>query len=266
MRDALVAALGVTAADLDITRTLHGQELVYTIGFTGALAGAAGRALGSISVNASLIGIAENGAVASSASSMSSGRIVYGGIEDLTIGLGSGADVFHVRSTHTTNSTLNAGPGNDTLLIETITGTTAINGETGDDRLVLNPLPPKPTTANGINDDSLTFDGATGSDLYVINVFSVGDSEIDGPRQRDRPHRLRPAHRQRHRRADQFLLRAYDDGAASSRPGRSPLQQGRRRLHDRRADHLRPHDRRRRHRQRPRRRTTTSRSTTTAAS
>ena len=178
MRDALLAALGVTAADLDITRTLHGQELVYTIGFTGALAGAAGRALGSISVNASLIGIAENGAVASSASSMSSGRIVYGGIEDLTIGLGSGADVFHVRSTHTTNSTLNAGPGNDTLLIETITGTTAINGESGDDRLVLNPLPLKPTTANGINDDSLTFDGATGSDLYVINVFSVGDSEI----------------------------------------------------------------------------------------
>ena len=65
---------------------------------------------------------------------MTTGRIVYTGIEDLTVGLGCGADVFHVRShAHAELDDLNAGAGNDTLLIETIAGTTAINGEIGDD-------------------------------------------------------------------------------------------------------------------------------------
>ena len=150
---------------------------------------------------------------------MSSGRIVYGGIEDLTIGLGSGADVVpRALDAHRRTSTLNAGPGNDTLLIETITGTTAINGELGDDRLVLNPLPLKPTTANGINDDV--------ADLRRRHrLRPLRRQRVQRRRQRDRRPRQRastsPGSTGSPSTAppgtDQFLLRAYDDGAGVHR-------------------------------------------------
>ncbi len=141
VRDALVAALGVTAADLDITRTLHGQELVYH----DRLHRRARRRRRtrprrrSRSTAAPSSASPENGAVASSASSMSSGRIAYLEFEDLT----------SASAPATTSSTCarptpgrrrsTPAPATTRCSIETVTGTTAINGEAGNDVLVAQP-------------------------------------------------------------------------------------------------------------------------------
>jgi len=103
--------------------------------------------------------------------------IHYTGFEHITIGLGSGADTFTVDSTHTGTSTVNAGPGNDLVFVETISGPTFINGEAGDDITRVNDDILVPSTSNGIG-ALLTLDGGTGSDLYVINNFGNGDSTI----------------------------------------------------------------------------------------
>ena len=51
------------------------------------------------------------------------GKIVYGTVESLTIGLGSGGDTFTVESTHAGTTELNTnGAGNDTVTLETISG------------------------------------------------------------------------------------------------------------------------------------------------
>ena len=50
------------------------------------------------------------------------GKIVYGTVESLTIGLGSGDDTFTVASTHTGTTELNTNTGNDTVTLETISG------------------------------------------------------------------------------------------------------------------------------------------------
>ncbi|HEX7167002.1 MAG TPA: Calx-beta domain-containing protein [Acidimicrobiales bacterium] len=185
VRAALLTALNAIAGgtyaadDLDITRTLNGQVLVFTIAFTGDLAGLAGRNLGALTINGTnLIGIAQNGAVGSSASSMTSGRILYAGVETLDIDLGSGDDVLHVRSTHIDETFVDGGTGQDTLMVETVLGDTTILGNTGNDTLVINPIPNKPDTSNGIGDDALVLDGQVGSDLYIVNVWSTGNSGI----------------------------------------------------------------------------------------
>ena len=182
LRDAIVAALnigGVDAADIQVSRTLHDLELTFLIGFVGDLAGTAGWGVGSVSVDGTnLIGLADYGTATVAAASSSTGRIVYAGIEILDIGLGSAADAFHVRSTHSTVSNVTGGPGNDILLVETISGTTDVDGEDGDDTLVINPLEGIPDAGNGILGFDLSLDGSEGSDLYVVNVWNAETSTL----------------------------------------------------------------------------------------
>jgi Ca2+-binding RTX toxin-like protein len=183
VRQALLTALagtpGLDASDIQISRVLHDLELTFVIAFVGDLTGAAGHDLGALSVNGSaLLGLADYGdAIATSASS-TTGLIVYTEIEDLDVLLGDGVDVLHVRSTHTGSTDVGGGDANDVLLVETIAGTTVIEGEDGDDTLVINPLAGVPASTNGFGDEALTVDGNEGSDLYVVNIWSSGTSEL----------------------------------------------------------------------------------------
>ncbi len=101
----------------------------------------------------------------------------YTGFEELSIGLGSGADTFTILSTHEGTTTLNAGGGADTVDVETIAGTTQVNGEGGDDAITVNADVAAPGEPNGIG-AVLTLDGGAGSDAYLINTFGNGNSLI----------------------------------------------------------------------------------------
>ena len=61
--------------------------------------------------------------------------IAYTNFETLQIDLGSGADTFTILSTITGTTTVNGGPGNDSIDIETISGPTFVNGGAGNDML-----------------------------------------------------------------------------------------------------------------------------------
>ena len=61
------------------------------------------------------------------------GKIVYGTVESLTIGLGSGDDTFTVEGTHTGTTELNTNGGGDTVTLETISGNTTVNTAAGSD-------------------------------------------------------------------------------------------------------------------------------------
>ncbi|MDE3024064.1 MAG: calcium-binding protein, partial [Acidobacteriota bacterium] len=104
--------------------------------------------------------------------------IGYTGFEFVTVDLGLGGDTFTVLSTITGISTVNGGPGNDSIDVETISGPTFINGGAGNDTLTVNGDTTNPSTTNGIG-ALLTLDGGAGSDAYLINTFGNGDSTID---------------------------------------------------------------------------------------
>ena len=104
--------------------------------------------------------------------------IGYGNLEELTIDLGSGGDAFTILSTHAGLTTLNAGPGADTVDVETIAGLTFVNGQAGDDSITVNGDLAAPSPLNGIG-AVLTLDGGAGSDTYLVNTFGNGDSTID---------------------------------------------------------------------------------------
>ena len=61
------------------------------------------------------------------------GKVVYGTVESLTIGLGSGDDTFTVESTHAGTTELNTNAGNDTVTLETVSGNTTVNTAAGSD-------------------------------------------------------------------------------------------------------------------------------------
>ena len=61
------------------------------------------------------------------------GKIVYGTLEALSIGLGSSGDTFTVVSTHAGTTVLNTNGGNDTVTLEKVAGTTTVNTGEGDD-------------------------------------------------------------------------------------------------------------------------------------
>ena len=89
------------------------------------------------------------------------GKIVYGTLEALTIGLGSGGDTFTVASTHAGTTELNTNAGADTVTLETVAGTTTVNTAAGTD------------TVNVLSTGSATTID-TGADADVVNVRSIG--------------------------------------------------------------------------------------------
>ena len=65
------------------------------------------------------------------------------------------------------------------MFIEAIGGTTRINGQAGDDWLVVNAVPDAPTAPNPMDGRTLRLDGGTGSDYDIVGLFGKGASRID---------------------------------------------------------------------------------------
>ncbi|HWS57763.1 MAG TPA: hypothetical protein VN257_04430, partial [Actinotalea sp.] len=149
----------------------------WTVAWTVDLAGAAGwsRVLSVVEVP----GYALTGSgVTTSVLAMTDGRVDYTLFETLDLTLGSGNDVFNVDGTHADSTDVHAGPGDDRINVEALSGTTAIEGQAGNDWLLVNPVP-GPLGANLIEGQRLTLDGGANSDTYVVEMFGVGNSRID---------------------------------------------------------------------------------------
>jgi hypothetical protein len=89
------------------------------------------------------------------------GKIVYGTLEALKIGLGSVGDSFTVKSTHVGTTELNTNGGADAVTLETTAGITTVNTAAGTD------------TVNVLSTGSATSIN-TGADADVVNVKSIG--------------------------------------------------------------------------------------------
>jgi len=122
------------------------------------------------------------------------GKIVYGTLESLTIGLGSGGDTFTVASTHAGTTELNTNGGGDIVTLETVAGITTVNTavgtdtvnvwaisaattiNTGDDADTVNVGSTAPTIGGNVNSIAalLKINGDGGSD--TLNVDDTGDT------------------------------------------------------------------------------------------
>ena len=104
------------------------------------------------------------------------GKIVYGTLEALKIGLGSGDDTLTVKSTHAGSTELNANGGADTVTLETVAGTTTVNTNAGKD------------TVNVLSTGAATTID-TGADADVVNVRSISaTTTVNGGLGADRVH------------------------------------------------------------------------------
>ena len=91
------------------------------------------------------------------------GKIVYGTIETLNISLGSGGDTFTIQSTHSADTNVNAGSGQDLIVINGTSGTLVVNGENGDDIVTVNATGASSTT---------TLNGQSDRDIFNIKAIS----------------------------------------------------------------------------------------------
>ena len=92
------------------------------------------------------------------------GGVTYGGFEDLQINLGYGNDTFTVDSTHAGTTTIDAGAGNDTIIVHTIAGHTRILGSSGNDTFQVG--------SNGLLSllaALLVVDGGSGTDVATFD-------------------------------------------------------------------------------------------------
>ena len=79
--------------------------------------------------------------------------IEYHGIEALHVMLGSGADAFHIASTHTGTTRVSGGPGNDQITVQSIQGATEIEGD------------------DPVNPNTETFDIVTKNFIRVLRIL-----------------------------------------------------------------------------------------------
>ena len=102
------------------------------------------------------------------------GKITYGTLEALKIGLGSGGDTFTIASTHTGTTELSTNAGTDTVNVRTIAAATTVN--TGGDADTVNVGSLAPSAGGDVNAIAavLTVNGEGGSD--TLNVDDTGDS------------------------------------------------------------------------------------------
>ncbi|MFZ1409933.1 MAG: hypothetical protein WAS07_00575, partial [Micropruina sp.] len=170
-----VLGLGTTVVTMALGR--------WVIAYTGALASDAGWAKPITALTASLVyplsGDPAGAAVVTGFSAMTDGLLHYTGFESLTLGLGSGNDALTIDDTAPdATTTINLGAGKDRAFLEAIGGTTRVNGEAGDDWLVVNAVPDAPGV-NPMDDQRLTLDGGLGSDYAIVGLWGVGESRID---------------------------------------------------------------------------------------
>jgi hypothetical protein len=114
--------------------------------------------------------------------------IQYEDIENLAVKLGSGDDTFNISGTHTWTTTVNAGAGEDTINVQTVSGDTTVNG--GADNDVVNVGSTAPT-AGGVLDGigaRLSINGDSGNDTVnlddsadtVDNLGTLTESTLSG--------------------------------------------------------------------------------------
>jgi Ca2+-binding RTX toxin-like protein len=108
---------------------------------------------------------------------LSPAGIVYTGIEHLIISLGSGDDSFTINSTHGSSTpvfqedtTLNTGPGSDTVDIFDVTDLLFVNGEADGDHFNVNSMGTGSTT---------TLHGNDGNDVFNVRAMD-GDVTVSG--------------------------------------------------------------------------------------
>ncbi|MBE9030746.1 DUF4347 domain-containing protein [filamentous cyanobacterium LEGE 11480] len=94
----------------------------------------------------------------------------YGELETVNVNLGTGSDTFTVESTHTNVTNINGNEGNDTVNVQTISGTTTVKSDGGND--IINVA----STAQTVNQISaqLNVEGGIGND--TMNVDDAGDT------------------------------------------------------------------------------------------
>jgi hypothetical protein len=101
------------------------------------------------------------------------GKIVYGTLEALKIGLGGGGDTFTVKSTHSGTTELNMNAGSDTVDVQSIAGVTTINTGSNADTVNVGSLAPAAGGNLNAIDAVLTINGDLDSD--TLNVDDTGD-------------------------------------------------------------------------------------------
>lgn len=106
-------------------------------------------------------------------------EINVNGIELLNILLGSNNDVLTVQNTYPGETDIQTGSGNDEIVINQFGGPTTIKGGSGNDQFTTNQLGPVTSQSIGSVLDTLTLDGQTGSDNYVINLSGSSEYEIN---------------------------------------------------------------------------------------
>jgi hypothetical protein len=112
------------------------------------------------------------------------GLINYGTFEAMAVNLGTGSTKLDIESTHTGESIVTAGAGNDQIAIASVSGETTVKAGSGDDHIILGsathtvdgftaPL----TVSGGLGTDALTVDGSG----YLENsVGELMDTQISG--------------------------------------------------------------------------------------
>ena len=194
-----IAGVGTTAElDFDATpatiraalETLLGAGNVVVTGiggrwmvsYTGALAGDAGwlKPITAVAGSATYpLRTSASVAVVPTFTTSTDGLVAYDGFELMDLSQGSGADMLAILSTLVGTTVVNAGPGDDRVFVTSVGGTTSINGQGGNDWLVVNPNPPAAGTPNPMSGKTITLDGGAGSDYSVVGLYGNGDSRID---------------------------------------------------------------------------------------
>ncbi|HEY2543152.1 MAG TPA: hypothetical protein VGH92_08870, partial [Gaiellaceae bacterium] len=146
------------SSDLGVLSGLAGHLVVDGQGGTDAL-----------TVSDTGDGVGQTGSLTSTdITGLGTAGISYANFEQLSVTLGSGNDTFTILSTITGPTTVNGGPGDDSVDVETIAGPTFVNGQAGNDTITVNGDLANPSTTNGIG-ALLTLDGGAGLDTYVVN-------------------------------------------------------------------------------------------------
>ena len=93
------------------------------------------------------------------------GGITYANIEALNIHLGTGNDTFTIESTHEGSTTVTGGRGNDTITVKTVSGHTTIEGDEGDDKVIVRNDEGTVDQIAGL----LTIDTGAGNDVVTVD-------------------------------------------------------------------------------------------------
>ena len=111
---------------------------------------------------------------------LSAAGLIYGTMETLSIGLGSGGDTFTIASTHAGSTTLNTNGGADTANVLTTAGVTTVNTGAGSDAINVRAIGAALTVKAGSEDDTVNVGSntpGTGGNVNAIGALLTVDGE-----------------------------------------------------------------------------------------